>query len=50
MGIVSFLYRLARKANDLETITSGKPKKVARRVKNKALGRKINPKLYKFPW
>ncbi len=38
---VSFLYKLARQANDVKVITSGDPKKVARRVKNKIIGRKI---------
>jgi len=38
---VSFLYKLARQANDVKVITSGDLKKVARRVKNKIIGRKI---------
>jgi len=50
MGITSFLYRLARGMNDATTITSGKPKKIMRRGKNKLLGRKIGPKLFKFPF
>ncbi|MBA7496423.1 hypothetical protein ES702_07031 [subsurface metagenome] len=50
MSITSWLYQLARKANDLETLASGKPKKIARRAKNKAIGRKIWPKINKFPF
>lgn len=47
--LVSWLYRAARGMNDLTTITSGKPKKILRRGKNKALGRKIWPRINKFP-
>ena len=38
---VSFLYKLARNLNDVKVISSGDPKKVARRVKNKIIGRKL---------
>jgi len=48
--IVSFLYNLARKANDIEKLSSGDPKKIARRVKNKIIGRKIIRKVWKFPF
>jgi len=47
---VSFLYNLARVANDVEKISSGDPKKIARRVKNKYIGKKIIKKAWKFPW
>jgi len=47
--IVSFLYKLARTANDIEKLTSGDPKKITRRIKNKFIGRKIN-KIWKFPF
>jgi hypothetical protein len=43
---VSFLYKLARQANDVKVITSGDPKKVARRVKNKIIGRKLIRKIW----
>ncbi len=43
---VSFLYRLARMANDVEKVSSGDPKKIARRAKNKYVGRKLVKKLW----
>jgi hypothetical protein len=39
--LVSFLYKLARTANDISKVSSGDPKKLTRRIKNKAIGRKI---------
>ena len=45
--LVSFLYKLARKANDVETLASGNPKRIAKRGKNKVIGRKIMKKLLK---
>jgi len=44
--VVSFLYKLARKANDVKVITSGDPKKMARRVKNKIIGKKLIRKIW----
>jgi hypothetical protein len=38
-GLVSQLYRTARLANDVSTITSGNPHRIARRAKNKIVGR-----------
>ena len=47
---VSFLYKLARLANDVEKLSSGDPKKVTCRAKNKYIGKKIIKKAWKFPW
>ena len=38
-GVVSFLYRLARLLRDVEAFSSGNPRRVARRLRNKVLGR-----------
>jgi len=46
----SFLYRLARTANDIEKLASGDPKRIARRAKNKYIGRKLIRKVWKFPF
>jgi len=40
-GLVSQLYRTARLANDISAITSGNPHQMARRAKNKIVGRAI---------
>jgi hypothetical protein len=48
--LVSFLYRLARTANDLETLASGNPRRMARRLKNKLIGRKIVSRLFRWPF
>jgi len=45
--LTSFLYKLARRANDVEKIASGNPKKIANRAKNKVIGRKIVSKIFK---
>jgi len=47
---VSFLYKLARTANDIEKLSSGDPKRIARRAKNKYIGRKFIRKAWKFPF
>ena len=48
--LVSSLYRLARLANDLATLASGNPKRIARRLKNKLVGRKLVSKVWKWPF
>jgi len=48
--LVSFLYNLARKTNDIEKLSSGDPKRITRRIKNKVIGRKIIRKVWKFPF
>ncbi len=39
--LVSFLYNLARRLNDIQKVSTGDPKKIIRRLKNKAIGRKL---------
>jgi len=46
----SFLYQLARTANDIEKLASGDPKRITRRAKNKYIGRKLIRKTWKFPF
>jgi len=33
------LFRLARRVDDIEALTSGEPKRIARRAKNRIVGR-----------
>lgn len=48
MKLTSFLYRMARISRDAEVIASGDPKKMARRMKNKALGRPLVRRLFRW--
>ena len=48
--MVTFLYKLARIANDIDNVKSGDPKKIARRAKNRYVGRKLVRKAWKFPF
>lgn len=45
----SKLYKLARKLGDIEALTSGSPKKMLNRGKNKAIGKRIN-KVWRWPF
>jgi hypothetical protein len=47
-GISSLFYKLARVSRDIEVLSSGNPKRIGRRAKNKFLGRKMS-KLWKWP-
>lgn len=38
-GFVSNMYRAARLANDVSVLASGNPNRIARRAKNKIIGR-----------
>lgn len=38
-GLVSNMYRAARLANDASVLASGNPNRIARRAKNKIIGR-----------
>ena len=44
--LVSSLFKLARLANDISKVVSGDPKKIARRIKNKVIGRKLIRKIW----
>jgi hypothetical protein len=48
MKITSLLYRLARMSRDAEVIASGNPKKMARRGRNKLLGRSLVRRLFRW--
>lgn len=49
MKLTSLLFKSARRAKDIEVLLSGSPIKIARRGKNKLIGRRIG-KLWKFPF
>ena len=49
--VTSFLYRAARFSNDMGTIASGKPSRIAGRAKNKILGRLLaRLRFWRFLW
>jgi hypothetical protein len=44
--LISNLFRLARRLTDIKAVASGDPKKMARRVKNKIIGRELIRKIW----
>jgi len=38
---ISFLFNLARRLTDIKAVASGSPVKMARRIKNKYIGKKL---------
>jgi len=44
--LISFLFNLARRLNDVSKVASGDLKKMTRRVKNKVIGRKLILKIW----
>jgi len=41
--LVRLLYRLTRLLRDVEVLSSGNPRRIARRARNKLLGRLLGP-------
>jgi hypothetical protein len=48
--LVSFLYSLARLLNDVTTLLTFNPERIARRVKNKLIGRTLVRKVWRLPF
>lgn len=46
-NLVSSLYRLARLANDVSALMSGNPRRIAKRARNKLVGRTLGRFLFK---
>jgi hypothetical protein len=51
MSLRSSLYRSARLVGDVQAVTSGNPKRITRRAKNKLVGRVLGRSgLWRFLW
>jgi hypothetical protein len=51
LNVTGLLYRAARLSNDAGAVTSGKPSRIARRAKNKILGRVLaRLRFWRFLW
>jgi hypothetical protein len=51
MGLRSNLYRSARILGDMQAVTSGNPKRIERRAKNKLVGRALGRSgFWRFLW
>jgi hypothetical protein len=48
-NLSSTLYKLSRLSRDVEVYSSGNPARIARRLKNKILGRKVVSRLWRWP-
>ncbi len=48
-GTSASLYRLSRITRDIEVYSSGSPAKIARRTRNKYIGRKVSSRLWRIP-
>ncbi|GBE57431.1 hypothetical protein BMS3Abin01_00343 [bacterium BMS3Abin01] len=48
MKLTSLLYRLARSSRDARVVSSGSPGKMARRARNKILGRSLVRRLFRW--
>ena len=44
--LISSLFNLARRLTDIKAVTSGDPKKIIRRAKNKYIGKKLIRKIW----